>query len=222
MPFACMSSVLQIAGDDFKEAIQGSPHEFDIHLFADLLAAFLRDLRHTPPKQPPCLLREQDVNRTTVRQTDSEKSVDGALLIELGNAVDPPHLLDNPAVLISAAFRYWDITANGSISQHGPDLRLPRVRSISGVWGFLYDTVLASGSFTFFGLSNGYLGIAAGNVAQGHSVVMVRGSKLPLVLRLRGDCWTLQGAAYIHGIMHRELMKLWEDVDVLEDEYVLC
>lgn len=50
----------------------------------------------------------------------------------------------------------------------------------------------------------GYMGLASGNVQVGDQVWLLKGSKVPVVLRSTGHSnnWTLIGDAYVHGIMY--------------------
>jgi hypothetical protein len=48
------------------------------------------------------------------------------------------------------------------------------------------------------------MGVASGNVEVGDQVWLLKGSKVPVVLRPAGqsNSWTLIGDAYVHGIMY--------------------
>jgi hypothetical protein len=54
--------------------------------------------------------------------------------------------------------------------------------------------------------SRGYIGVASSSVKVGSSVVMCKGSKVPLVFQHHedGKSWQLVGDAYVHGIMQGE------------------
>ena len=64
---------------------------------------------------------------------------------------------------------------------------------------------------TMVRLRRGGLGLAAGETRVGDSVVLCRGSSVPLILRKREDMrgmWRLIGDSYVHGIMKGEA---WEE-----------
>ncbi|KAF1981417.1 hypothetical protein K402DRAFT_235334 [Aulographum hederae CBS 113979] len=50
----------------------------------------------------------------------------------------------------------------------------------------------------------GYLGLAPEGSQTGDKVALVKGSRIPLILRPKGEYWELVGAAYVHGVMHGE------------------
>jgi hypothetical protein len=50
----------------------------------------------------------------------------------------------------------------------------------------------------------GYIGLAPRLTEEGDYVVLVKGGRVPLVLRPRGGQWELIGDCYLHGIMHGE------------------
>lgn len=52
---------------------------------------------------------------------------------------------------------------------------------------------------------SGYIGLGPRSTQKGDRIFLVRGFRVPLVLRLQGtDGWTLLGDCYVHGIMHGE------------------
>jgi hypothetical protein len=51
---------------------------------------------------------------------------------------------------------------------------------------------------------NGYIGLAPRLVRQGDSISLMKGAKIPFILRPSGRNWKLMGECYIHGIMHGE------------------
>jgi hypothetical protein len=50
----------------------------------------------------------------------------------------------------------------------------------------------------------GYIGLASGLAEPGDSVALIRGGRVPLVLRPQGKQWELHGDCYIRGVMHGE------------------
>ncbi|RYO81406.1 hypothetical protein DL766_002177 [Monosporascus sp. MC13-8B] len=55
-----------------------------------------------------------------------------------------------------------------------------------------------------FRTARGYIGLAPALAGAGDEVVLVRGAKVPLVLRPRGEARTLQGDCYVRGVMRGE------------------
>ncbi|CAJ2502190.1 Uu.00g095840.m01.CDS01 [Anthostomella pinea] len=55
-----------------------------------------------------------------------------------------------------------------------------------------------------FRTERGYIGLAAALAEAGEEVVVVKGGNVPLVLRPKGEAWTLQGDYYVRGIMQGE------------------
>ncbi|RYP17233.1 hypothetical protein DL765_004618 [Monosporascus sp. GIB2] len=55
-----------------------------------------------------------------------------------------------------------------------------------------------------FRTARGYIGLAPALAGAGDEVVLVKGAKVPLVLRPRGEARTLQGDCYVRGVMRGE------------------
>jgi len=55
--------------------------------------------------------------------------------------------------------------------------------------------------------SFGYAGLAPRGSRVGDMVVIVEGSDVPFVMRLRGELWELVGACYVHGIMGEQMYR---------------
>lgn len=53
----------------------------------------------------------------------------------------------------------------------------------------------------------GYIGLASALVEPGDGVFVVKGSKVPLLLRPSGEDWRLVGDSYVHGIMQGEAFE---------------
>ncbi len=65
----------------------------------------------------------------------------------------------------------------------------------------------------FFTTTSGYIGIGPEGCKPGDHVVLLLGGDMPFVLRSRSDHYQLIGDAYVHGVMHGELMQLYERED---------
>lgn len=52
---------------------------------------------------------------------------------------------------------------------------------------------------------NGYAGLVPRIAQEGDYVVLLKGGKLPFILRPRGKEWELIGDAYVHGMARGEL-----------------
>ena len=62
----------------------------------------------------------------------------------------------------------------------------------------------------------GYLGLAPDLAEEGDCVVLVKGGRVPLVLRRidKGERWELVGDSYVYGIMHGERFEKGRCVDI--------
>lgn len=60
---------------------------------------------------------------------------------------------------------------------------------------------------TMFNTSCGYIGICPRNVQRGDVVAIVRGCRVPMLLRGQGQCFRLVGPAYVSGIMQGEALS---------------
>lgn len=60
---------------------------------------------------------------------------------------------------------------------------------------------------SMFLTEGGYIGVAPPQAREGDTVFFVKGSRVPLILRPRGDRWELIGDAYVHGVMQGEAFK---------------
>lgn len=58
-----------------------------------------------------------------------------------------------------------------------------------------------------FRTSRGYLGLGSGRIVQGDVVAIVRGCRVPVVLRRYGGFFRLVGPTYVSGIMHGEVFE---------------
>jgi hypothetical protein len=71
-----------------------------------------------------------------------------------------------------------------------------------------------SGDCQLFATAEGFIGLAPTTMREGNVIVLVHGSKFPMILRHHGDVCRFRGFAYVHGIWHNELDTLWKDRDV--------
>ena len=62
---------------------------------------------------------------------------------------------------------------------------------------------------TFVKTEMGYMGLVSGDVQTGDEIWLLKGSKVPIVLRAcsNGKDWRLVGDAYVHGVMHGEAFE---------------
>jgi len=59
----------------------------------------------------------------------------------------------------------------------------------------------------FIWTREGYLGLASALADVGDEIVVVKGGKVPLILRPEGAHWRLQGDCYVRGIMNGEAFR---------------
>ena len=52
--------------------------------------------------------------------------------------------------------------------------------------------------------AKGYLGLVPREARTGDMIAILKGGRVPFVLRSRGGSWQLIGASYVHGVMHGE------------------
>ena len=52
--------------------------------------------------------------------------------------------------------------------------------------------------------SQDYIGLAPEATRKGDSIVLLKGGRLPFVVRKEGENWAVLGSCYIHGIMSGE------------------
>jgi hypothetical protein len=52
-----------------------------------------------------------------------------------------------------------------------------------------------------------YIGLAPNPTKAGDYIALVKGGRVPLVLRPKGNDWELIGDAYVHGIIYGEVFK---------------
>ena len=75
----------------------------------------------------------------------------------------------------------------------------------------------------YFCTSHGLVGLAPAGVQRRDVIVVAFGASTPFVLRPVGDAYTLVGDAYVHGVMHGEMMKLHAEraTDIPVETFVL-
>jgi hypothetical protein len=59
-----------------------------------------------------------------------------------------------------------------------------------------------------FRADNGYMGLGPAIAEVGDYVVLVKGARMPFIVRPRGKLWELMGDAYLHGAMSG---RLWNE-----------
>jgi len=52
--------------------------------------------------------------------------------------------------------------------------------------------------------SKDYLGLAPADTKEGDIIAILKGRRVPFVMRSRGGPWELIGGCYLHGVMHGE------------------
>ena len=52
--------------------------------------------------------------------------------------------------------------------------------------------------------SKDYLGLAPADSKEGDIIAILKGRRVPFVMRSRGGPWELIGGCYLHGVMHGE------------------
>lgn len=77
------------------------------------------------------------------------------------------------------------------------------------------------GDCVVFATSHGFIGLAPSSVVVGDSIVLIHGSRYPLLLRRIGEAHTFQGLAYVHGIMEGELVDAWSGCDIDEMDFII-
>ena len=75
---------------------------------------------------------------------------------------------------------------------------------------------------TMFTTKSGFFGVAPDGVKSGDVVVLVRGSKFPVVLRSEGERYRFCGFAFVYGIMNGELLEMCDEALFEETEFTLC
>ncbi|KAK3116264.1 hypothetical protein LTR53_003568 [Teratosphaeriaceae sp. CCFEE 6253] len=126
---------------------------------------------------------------------------------------------------IKAWFRHWDDCI--SLRHMPPMAGLVRDESIDDadlLWLIRQFQHYATtrGIMQCFATTNGFLGITSATLLVGDTVALIKGSTFPVILRRSGDKWALVGICFIHGIENDELLKVWDGVELAEEEFVLC
>lgn len=77
--------------------------------------------------------------------------------------------------------------------------------STEAIFGDMFTSMY---SRKIFRTEGGYIGVASPLAMEGDCVCLVKGSRVPLVLRPReGNRWELMGDCYMHGIMHGQAFE---------------
>jgi hypothetical protein len=96
----------------------------------------------------------------------------------------------------------WQITSHLGINILGSMLIIMAEQG-----GLMADWLWHGVGRRMFTTKSGYLGMAGPRVRVGDSVAIMQGSKVPVVLRRKGEVrekWELVGDAYVHGVMRGE------------------
>ena len=86
---------------------------------------------------------------------------------------------------------------------------------------FVEYTTFVSDGCVIFVSEAGLIGLAPASIAEGDSIVLVPGSKLPMIFRQAGDGHQFRGFAFVHGIWDGELIQAWKDIDVDSQTIIL-
>ena len=87
---------------------------------------------------------------------------------------------------------------------------------------FMQYADFAGKGCTVFATFEGFVGMAPASIAIDDCIVLLHGSKLPLILRAEGQEYKFRGFAFVHGIMDCELVDAWKDEDIQEQEFSIC
>lgn len=119
----------------------------------------------------------------------------------------------------------WDFTVVLRSPRDGRRLSLEnRLYETSEILRSFYDYARLRApqhTLDFFATSNGFLGLGIAEFVAGDLIVLIKGCKWPVVLREDGDYWAFKGICLVHGIMEGELLQIWNDLGLEEEEFVL-
>lgn len=73
------------------------------------------------------------------------------------------------------------------------------------------QTYITKAGWRFFHSQQGYFGLTRVNVQEGDIIMVLMGADMPFILRPYLGGYKLAGEAYVHGIMHGELVRKFED-----------
>ncbi|TKA67881.1 hypothetical protein B0A55_09700 [Friedmanniomyces simplex] len=128
--------------------------------------------------------------------------------------------------LVRSLFEDWDYTVVLRSPRDGRWLSTAhRIFDTAEVFRAFYDYARLrqpQHMLDCFATSNGFLGLAATAVVEGDMIALIKGCKWPVVLRQSGSYWAFKGICLIHGIMEGELLQVWGDVELKEEDFVLC
>ncbi|KAK5170185.1 uncharacterized protein LTR77_004770 [Saxophila tyrrhenica] len=132
--------------------------------------------------------------------------------------------------IMNAALAIWEGLTNPS-SQRTPYWQLSRnqkyaqeTSAAGGEPGFVLSYAkFVSGGAMVFALSGGLIGVAPATVEPGDRVVLVIGSRLPVVLRrAAGGYWVFRGFVWVHGLVGGGFMEQIMRGRVGEERFLLC
>ena len=143
--------------------------------------------------------------------------------------------------VIHAAFVLWN-NATGFSRRHGkgalPSFHMPidsdgrnaglsreildsASKFTSSVIPYMEYAHFVSAGCVFFATAEGFIGLAPNTLAEDDLIILVSGSKFPMIVRRDGDAYLFRGLAYVHGIWNKELVSAWKDKHIVQREYVL-
>ena len=116
---------------------------------------------------------------------------------------------------------YEALTLNRVGSKVIRDATLNEQGRFPNVIAYMDYASFASEGTTLFATSDGHIGLAPTTLEENDSIVLINGSKFPMILRKNGNAYTFRGLAYVHGIWYGELKEAWKDREVVEEKFVL-
>lgn len=127
--------------------------------------------------------------------------------LALGFFKDLEHLYGPQQVFVAFLESFKDIglgLLDDSASQLSPDFGPEELQHDELEYLYRSRSHENSQGSTIFSTANGYIGIGPHSLEHGDVVVVVRGSRMPLVLRQEAVHFRLVGPAYVSGIMQGE------------------
>ena len=101
------------------------------------------------------------------------------------------------------------------------DATLSEQRGFPNVIAYMDYANFASDGIMLYATSDDYIGLAPATLTEGDSIVLINGSKFPMILRKSGDDYAFRGLAHVHGIWHGELKEARKEREVIETEFVV-
>lgn len=104
---------------------------------------------------------------------------------------------------------WWATVCSAEISEDLQAMLTSAAERIGREQAMRVEGIVAERAFV--GTAHGLVALAPRRVNPGDLIITPFGSSTPFVLRPAGDAYTLLGDAYVHGIMHGEMLKLHEE-----------